>query len=100
MCRLFAMSAGHEPTRATYWLLDAPDSLTLQSHREPDGAGLGWFDEHGAARISKQPIAAYADRQFGREAREVCSRNFLAHVRFASTGGLTLNNTHPFEQHD
>jgi predicted glutamine amidotransferase len=99
MCRLFAMSAGDEPTRATYWLLDAPDSLTQQSHREPDGAGLGWFD-HGSARISKQPIAAYADRQFGRKAREVCSRNFLAHVRFASTGGLTLDNTHPFEQHD
>ena len=100
VCRLFAMSAGREPTSATYWLLDAPDSLTRQSHREPDGAGLGWFDERGSARISKQPIAAYADRQFGREAREVSSRNFLAHVRFASTGGLSLRNTHPFEQHD
>jgi predicted glutamine amidotransferase len=99
MCRLFGMSAGHERTRATFWLLDAPDSLTTQSHREPDGTGLGWFDAEGAPHISKQPIAAYDDVEFGREAREVCSNTFLAHVRFASTGPLDLLNTHPFEQH-
>jgi glutamine amidotransferase len=92
------MSAGHEPARARFWLLDAPDSLERQSHREPDGTGLGWFDSHGAPRVSKQPIAAYNDEEFGREARAVASRTFLAHVRFASTGALDLRNTHPFEQ--
>jgi glutamine amidotransferase len=99
MCRLFGMSAGSEPARATFWLLDAPDSLTVQSHREPDGTGLGWFDERGAPHVSKQALAAYGDRRFAREAREVCSRTFIAHVRFASTGALELHNTHPFEQH-
>jgi glutamine amidotransferase len=98
MCRLFGMSAGSEPARATFWLLDAPDSLTVQSHREPDGTGLGWFDEEGAPQLSKQPIAAFEDEEFGREAREVCSTTFLAHVRYASTGALNLLNTHPFEQ--
>jgi predicted glutamine amidotransferase len=93
------MSAGREPTRATFWLLDAPDSLATQSHREPDGTGLGWFDGEGAPHVSKQPIAAYGDAEFGREARDVCSRTFLAHIRFASTGALDLRNTHPFEQH-
>jgi predicted glutamine amidotransferase len=99
MCRLFGMSAGSDPARATFWLLDAPDSLATQSHREPDGTGLGWFDGKGKPQISKQPIAAYGDAQFGREAREVCSKTFIAHVRFASTGALNLLNTHPFEQH-
>jgi predicted glutamine amidotransferase len=99
MCRLFGMSAGSEPARATFWLLDAPDSLTVQSHREPDGTGLGWFDEQGAPHVSKQALAAYGDRRFAREAREVSSRTFIAHVRFASTGALELHNTHPFEQH-
>jgi glutamine amidotransferase len=99
MCRLFGMSAGSEPARATFWLLDAPDSLALQSHREPDGTGLGWFDGQGAPHLSKQALAAYGDRRFAREAREVSSRTFVAHVRFASTGGLDLHNTHPFEQH-
>ncbi len=92
------MSAGRAPARATFWLLDAPDSLSAQSHREPDGTGLGRFDEHGAPHVSKQPQAAYGDRQFAREAREVSSRTFLAHIRFASTGALDLRNTHPFEQ--
>jgi len=92
------MSAGAEPVRATFWLLDAPDSLSRQSHREPDGTGLGWFDERGAPHLSKQPLAAYEDRRFAREARELQSRTFVAHVRFASTGALERNNTHPFEQ--
>jgi glutamine amidotransferase len=98
MCRLFGMSAGSERARATFWLLDAPDSLRAQSHREPDGTGLGWFDSVGAPRVSKQPIAAYGDREFGREAREVISTTFVAHVRFASTGSPRARNTHPFEQ--
>jgi predicted glutamine amidotransferase len=98
MCRLFGMSAGREPARSTFWLLDAPDSLAAQSHGEPDGTGLGWFDHDGSPHISKQPIAAYGDARFGREAREVSSRTFVAHVRFASTGALTMHNTHPFEQ--
>src|ERR1700681_156366 len=92
------MGAGREPALATFWLLEAPDSLARQSRREPDGTGLGWFDTGGAAHVSKQPIGAYGDREFGREARAVYSTTFLAHIRFASTGSLDLRNTHPFEQ--
>jgi predicted glutamine amidotransferase len=92
------MSAGTQRARATFWLLDAPDSLSVQSHREPDGTGLGWFDADGKARLSKQPIAAYGDAEFAKRAHEVTSRTFVAHIRFASTGGLVLENTHPFEQ--
>ncbi len=98
MCRLFGMSAGRSPVRATFWLLDAPDSLVMQSRREPDGTGIGWFDEAGTPQLRKQPIAAYSDADFGREAREISSRTFVAHIRFASTGSLLLRNTHPFEQ--
>ncbi len=98
MCRLFAMSAGPARARASFWLLDAPDSLATQSHRMPDGTGLGWFDERSLPMISKQPIAAYEDQEFAHRAHEVASRTFVAHVRFASTGELTLQNTHPFEQ--
>ncbi len=98
MCRLFAMSAGSEPMRATFWLLDAPDSIATQSHKDPDGTGLGWFDSEHRPHISKQPIAAYSDSRFAREAREVSSKTFLAHVRYATTGALNVLNTHPFEQ--
>jgi len=98
MCRVFGMSAGRAPARATFWLLDAPDSLAVQSHREPDGTGLGWFDAQGRPHVSKQPIAAFGDREFATRAREIESRTFIAHIRFASTGSLRMQNTHPFEQ--
>jgi predicted glutamine amidotransferase len=81
-------------------LLEAPDSLAEQSRREPDGTGLGVFDDHGRPSVYKAPLAAYQDQEFARKAREVCSRTFIAHVRYASTGGLTLANTHPFEQQE
>ena len=98
VCRLFGMSGGREPVRATFWLLEAPDSLSEQSRREPDGTGLGTFDERGHPVVSKQPLAAYEDQEFARQAREVSSRTFIAHVRYASTGAVSPENTHPFEQ--
>jgi glutamine amidotransferase len=100
MCRLFGMSGGPEPVRATFWLLEAPDSLAVQSRREPDGTGLGSFDDQDRPVVAKQPLAAYEDEAFAREAREVRSRTFVAHVRYASTGGLSTQNTHPFCQQD
>ncbi len=98
MCRLFGMSGGRERVRATFWLLEAPDSLARQSRREPDGTGLGTFDEEGLPVVSKQPLAAYEDQQFALRAREAQSRTFVAHIRYASTGAVLPQNTHPFEQ--
>jgi predicted glutamine amidotransferase len=98
MCRLFGMTAGAHRTDAAFWLLEAPDSLSVQSRREPDGTGLGWFDERDRPQVEKAPIAAYEDRAFAEAARERRSRTFVAHVRYASTGALELRNTHPFEQ--
>lgn len=98
MCHLFGMSGGAEPVEATFWLLQAPDSLSQQSRREPDGTGLGWFSPDGRPHISKQPLAAHDDRTFAREAQRVRSRTFVAHVRYATTGSLQPRNTHPFEQ--
>jgi glutamine amidotransferase len=98
VCRLFGLSGGAERIRATFWLLEAPDSLAAQSRREPDGTGLGTFDADGAPRVDKQPIAAYQDRQFAQEAKERLSTTFIAHIRYATTGGLRPQNTHPFQQ--
>jgi predicted glutamine amidotransferase len=98
VCRVFGMSAAPHRDRATFWLLDAEDGLAEQSHREPDGTGLGGFSERGVPIVSKQPIAAYEDAAFAREARSLVSRTFIAHIRFASTGANAPANTHPFEQ--
>jgi glutamine amidotransferase len=98
ICRLFGLSAASARVRATFWLLDAPDSLRVQSHRDPDGTGLGYFDADGRPHVDKRPIAAFEDRAFACEARTVESTTFVGHIRFASTGSLTRANTHPFEQ--
>jgi glutamine amidotransferase len=98
MCRLFGMSGGHERVTATFWLIQAPDSLSVQSHHDPDGTGLGSFAADGRPVVDKQPIAAFEDLAFSREARDVHSRTFIAHIRYASTGAIAPQNTHPFEQ--
>ena len=100
MCRLFGMTGGDEPLKATFWLIEAPDSLSKQSRREPDGTGLGAYGADGHPEVFKQPLAAYEDKKFVQEAREVTSKTFVAHVRYASTGSLVLRNTHPFEMRD
>jgi len=96
MCRLFAMSGGHRPVRATFWLLDAADSLAAQSAGNPDGFGIATFATDGTPEIDKQPVEALGDEEFARAAREERSTVYVAHVRHASTGTLSLENTHPF----
>ena len=96
VCRLFGLTAGENRVRATFWLLDAPDSLEAQSHRNADGAGLGYFGPGGEVVLDKQPEPAFRDREFERAARQAESSAFVAHVRWATTGGRTERNTHPF----
>ena len=99
MCRLFGLNSGSTPVRATFWLLDAPDSLEAQSRRNVDGSGLGYFDASGAPVIDKEPEPAFRDPSFLHAAKECESETFVAHVRLASTGGRSMANTHPFAMH-
>jgi predicted glutamine amidotransferase len=98
MCRLFGMHAGTSAVPATFWLIDAPDSLRAQSHRNPDGTGIGAFGRSGEPMVVKQPLAAWQDPQFALAAQDLTGTTFLAHVRYASTGDNTVANTHPFLQ--
>jgi predicted glutamine amidotransferase len=98
MCRLFGLHAGRSVVTATFWLLEAPDNLSAQSKRNPDGTGVGVFDGDGKAVLRKQPIAAWEDTDFACEAHQLSGTTFIAHVRYASTGKLDVLNTHPFRQ--
>lgn len=99
MCRLFGMTAGAEQVKATFWLIGAPDSLQAQSRRNVDGSGIGFFDAAGRPVLDKQPEPAFRDDEFTREARQAESATFVAHVRWATAGGRTVANTHPFAMH-
>jgi glutamine amidotransferase len=99
MCRLFGMSGGRHEVQATFWLLDAPTSLIALSETQPDGVGLGTFNPDGSPWLYRKPVAANRSQTFITDAHEVKSRTFLAHIRHATAGEPTLQNTHPFEQH-
>lgn len=98
MCRLFGMHGGERRVEATFWLVDAPDSLREQSHRNLDGYGIGSFAEDGTPIVDKRPVAAFSDVAYLREARTARSAVFVAHLRAATNGSDRMENTHPFDQ--
>ncbi len=96
MCRLFGINAGDHQVHVEYWLLDAPDSILAESHRNPDGTGIGWFGTDAVPHLDKQPLRAYSDPQFSHEARSVTARTLITHIRAATAGHAAVENTHPF----
>ncbi len=99
MCRLFGLTSGTARVKATFWLLDAPDSLVAQSHRNVDGSGIGFFDAAAVPVVDKQPEPAFSDAEFSHDAKQAESSTFVAHVRWATAGARTVANTHPFTMH-
>lgn len=97
MCRLFGVTSGSTPAHATYWLMEAPDSLDAQSVANHDGCGIGWFDAGGTPYVEKSGRAAHDDRAFLTRARELESTTCVAHVRYATSGAPRAANSHPFE---
>jgi glutamine amidotransferase len=91
------MNAGTQQAHVSYWLLDAPDSILVESHRNPDGTGIGWFRADGVPHVRKQPKSAFDDPAFRREAATVDACTVITHVRAATAGHDCLVNTHPFE---
>ena len=100
MCRLFGMTTGGPRVHASFWLLDAPDSLRAQSRRMPDGAGIGWFSLGEEPVRDRAPVPAFDDTDFDLLARTIVSHTFVAHVRYSSTTPATVHNTHPFDMND
>lgn len=91
------MNAGTDEVRATYWLLDAPDSILVESHRNPDGTGVGWFGADEQPHVVKQPVSAFTDAAFDTEAHDITARTMITHIRAATAGEESVVNTHPFQ---
>src|SRR5262245_21908977 len=100
MCRLLGLTTGGPRVEAQFWLVDAADSLSAQSHRMPDGAGIGWFSQGDEPVRDRAPLAAHENVDFDVLARHVSSHTFVAHVRYSSGSRLDVHNTHPFDIHD
>jgi predicted glutamine amidotransferase len=98
MCRLFGLHGGRQRVRSCFWLLEAPQSLAVQSRCQPDGYGIGTFGEDGTPGVDRGVVAAFKDEAFARQARQECSRTYVVHLRYASSGPVALRNSHPFLQ--
>ena len=96
MCELFAMSS-RQPSAVTYSLREfAANGSALRSNRH--GWGIAYTHDRDAFTI-KEPLSA-ADSPWVDFVAEnsVKSKCVIAHVRHATRGAHTLENTHPFRR--
>ena len=101
VCRLYAMRA-NEPTRVECSLVRAQNALMQQSRKDAEnlvhGHGWGVADySDGVPMVEKQTWAAFHGEHFEKAAARVYAHTVVAHVRRATVGGTSPENTHPFE---
>jgi len=96
MCRVFGCVAA-EPVSIRHELLDAQNPLIRQSEEHDSGWGMAVYERADGAepRLVRFPEAAHTDADF-LAATELSGRIFNVHVRRATMGALSLENTHPF----
>ena len=95
MCRIFGSLSLH-PEGVARAVLLAENALRVQSREHPDGWGVAWYVA-GAPTVVRSLEPAHADASFEDAFEAAQSQAVIAHVRKASVGGITLENTHPFE---
>jgi glutamine amidotransferase len=91
----------NEPTRVECGLVKAQNALMEQSKSDMQGYahGHGWGVADypdGVPIIEKQIWAAFHGEHFAKKAARVYARTVVAHVRRATVGGTSIENTHPF----
>lgn len=102
MCRLLAYCGS--PLFLEDLLIRPEGSLVSQSMaaREArtvvngDGCGLGWYGERPEPGLYRGILPAWSDMNLVSLCGQIRSGLFLAHVRAATSGGVSTTNCHPF----
>ena len=96
MCRVFGCVAA-EPVSIRHELLEAANPLIRQSEEHDSGWGMAVYErtDGGEPLLVRFPEAAYVDGEFV-SATSMRGRIFNVHVRRATMGDLSRENTHPF----
>lgn len=102
MCRFLAYSG--TPVWLDSLLIEPESSLISQSlaAREAktvvngDGCGIGWYGERKEPGIYRGILPAWSDKNLTSLCHQIRAGLFLAHVRSATTGGVSMANCHPF----
>jgi glutamine amidotransferase len=69
--------------------------MSYLSRFNPDGWGVAWFNGR-EWRLFKEPLALHESRRARSIARSVRGLIIISHVRFATHGGRSVVNTHPW----
>jgi glutamine amidotransferase len=69
--------------------------MSYLSRSNPDGWGVAWFNGR-EWRLFKEPLALHESRRARGIARSVRGMIIISHVRFATHGGRSVENTHPW----
>jgi predicted glutamine amidotransferase len=102
MCRFLAYSG--RPIFLDTLLIDPDASLVRQSHaaREAktvvngDGCGVGWYGSRPEPGLYRGILPAWSDANLASLCHQVEAGLFLAHVRSATSGEVSMANCHPF----
>ena len=100
MCRLYGFLS-NEMTKVDCSLVYSQNALMHQSRFDrfgrdhTDGWGIVTYQD-GRPHIRKKTTAAYQDTAFSATAEKSYSTAILAHVRKATVGENSIDNTHPF----
>ncbi len=96
MCRLFGLIA-NKPVDVEFSLLKADKPFrNLGDKRNPDGWGIGWYEDN-KAKIFKEGIPAKDSERFCSYAKEVRSNIIIVHVRKGTEAPPSEVNSHPFK---
>jgi len=90
MCRLLGVIA-NKPVDLEFSL----GRFRKHAEQNPDGWGIGWYDE-GKAKIFKEAISALQTDKLPALSKQVKSKIIIAHVRKGTRGAPSEVNSHPF----
>jgi glutamine amidotransferase len=91
----------NRPVPLAYPILEATNALVKQSKKDSrgydhsDGWGMAYYHD-GEAVVHKNVLPAFKDVAFREHAQKISATTAIAHVRAASVGNITLQNTHSF----
>lgn len=102
MCRFLAYSG--RPIFLDTLLIEPQASLVSQSHSarqaktvvNGDGCGIGWYGARPEPGLYRGTLPAWSDANLASLCHQVEAGLFLAHVRSATSGEVSVANCHPF----
>jgi len=94
MCELFALSARHPATVDVS--LDEFASHGSTARRSHDGWGIAYSEDHDVRLLKEAEPADPSDWVRFIESHHIRSRSVVAHIRHATRGGVSFENTQPF----